>query len=60
MKYFVGLGACFAYSVSSESFENPGLYLDGTFNSSMFFHCTSAPIWIDNEGMCNISGPDKM
>ena len=59
-QYFVGLDACFAYLVSSDSFENPGVYLGGNFHSSLFCHCTSLLIWIDNEGMYHMSGPNKM
>ena len=60
MQYFVGLDACFVYSVSSDSFDTIGVYLGGTFHSSMFCHCTSIPIWIDNYVMYHMTGPDKM
>ena len=59
IQYFVDIDHGYAYDLSSPllaSNNNVG----ATFQSSMFRHCTTVPIWIDYEGYYHIRGPDKM
>jgi hypothetical protein len=46
-QFFVGISAGFAFDISSsvtESLDSVG----ATFQSSLFEHCTSVPVWVDN------------
>ncbi len=48
MQFFVGVSAGFAFDISSPVTSDLGK-IGGTFQSSLFDHCTSVPLWIDEE-----------
>jgi hypothetical protein len=47
-QYFVSSSAGFAYDVSSYNLEKLGT-VGATFNSSIFDHCTSIPVWVSED-----------
>ena len=58
-QYFVSTQYMFAQDLSS----NIRIMKEGigaTFMSSMFFHCTSIPIWNDDLGNIYLKGPEDM
>ena len=58
-QYFVGIDTKFALNLSSDKL-NLGHNVGATFLSSMFYHVTSSPIWIDKQGMIHLKGPSNM
>ena len=58
-QYFVSPQYLFALDLSSDNAKsNKGI--GATFMSSMFFHCTTIPIWKDNNGNIHLKGPGDM
>ena len=58
-QYFVGVDGKFALDLSSDILKD-GKQVGSTFLSSMFNHCTSAPIWIDSKHDIHMLGPAEM
>ena len=58
IQFFVGIETGFAYDISSPILSNNN-NVGATFQSILFKHCTSVPIWIDNHGNYHLKGPKK-
>ena len=58
-QYFVGVDGMFAYDLSSDVLKNEN-NAGATFMSSLFFHLTSVPIWIDVRNNIHLRGPENM
>ena len=58
-QYFVGIDIKFALDLPSDKLNN-GNNIGATFLSSMFYHVTSLPIWIDKHNMIHLKGPPDM
>lgn len=58
-QYFIGIDLKFAFDLSSSTLNNSDS-VGATFFSSIFFHCTSIPVWIDSKGMIHLKGPMNM
>ena len=58
-QYFVSIDTYFAYDLSSDILVANN-NLGATFLSSMFYHCTSVPIWIDKDRNVHLVGPKNM
>ena len=58
-QYFVGVDGKFALDLSSDILKDEK-QVGSNFLSSMFNHCTSAPIWIDSEHGIHMLGPAEM
>ena len=58
-QYFVSTKYFFALDISSSVLKNENT-IGATFMSSMFFHATSIPIWIDQNDKVHLDGPKDM
>ena len=58
-QYFIGVDGMFAYDLSSDVLKNEN-NAGATFMSSLFFHLTSVPIWIDVRNNIHLRGPENM
>ena len=59
VQYFVDTDHGFSFDLSSPLLSNKR-NVGATFQSSLFKHCTTVPIWIDNNCMYHLEGPDGM
>ena len=58
-QYFVATKYKFALDISSNVLKNDNA-IGATFMSSMFYHATSIPVWIDLDNRVFLSGPKDM
>ena len=59
IQYFVDIDHGYAYDLSSPILSNNN-NVGATFQSSLFRHCTTVPIWIDLYGNYYLHGPELM
>ena len=59
IQYFVDIDHGYAYDLSSPLLSNNN-NIGATFQSSLFRHCTTVPIWKDLNGNYHLHGPDQM
>ena len=59
VQYFVDIDNGYAFDLSS-SLLSGKRSVGATFQSSLFRHCTTVPIWIDIHGKYHMKGPKTM
>ena len=59
IQFFVGIEGQSAFDLSSEVLEG-GNDAGATFMSSLFNHCTTVLVWVDNKSLYHLLGPKQM